>query len=108
MFFISAGAEEPGSRRNIPDRTGRNGGKEKKEEYFYFSFCPDSTYRFIALDTHDVNAIRDDGETGQSEESESTAEFLLEQNPNADKNDSTGMDGLRQRCVYMRAVDLCT
>lgn len=102
MLIVFTDAEESRSRPSIPDRNGRNGGKENKEERFYFSFCPDSTYRFIALDTYDVNSIRD-SEAGKTEGSESTAEFLSERNPNADKNDSTGMDGLGQRCVCVRA-----
>ncbi|CAN0570363.1 unnamed protein product, partial [Ectocarpus sp. 12 AP-2014] len=35
-------------------------GRGEEEECFYYSFSPVDSYRFIALDSYDVNAIREE------------------------------------------------
>lgn len=88
--------------------------KEALEECFYYSFCPDDSHRFIALDTYDVNAIREEpgpdeltaDDRAEEEEEESATsgatgeegmEVLSKHNPNRNKNDAQGMDGLNKR-----------
>lgn len=77
---------------------------------YYYSFCPCSAYRFIALDTYDVNAIRERPAEPEAEGSSGgddggvrdpvfrSAMMMLEKrNPNAEKNNSSQMEGLDQR-----------
>ncbi|CAM9362523.1 unnamed protein product, partial [Hapterophycus canaliculatus] len=81
--------------------------EEEEEECFYYSFCPDDSYRFIALDSFDLNAIRQepglDGSVAQEEPELLTKqegmELLAKHNPNRDKNDEEGMEGLQKRFV---------
>eukprot|EP00903_Cladosiphon_okamuranus_P014139 g13140.t1 len=91
-------------------------GDENAEECFYYSFCPDETHRFIALDSYDVNAIlqepgpgevkaqavdeeggRANGDTGDA--GDGGMEVLSKHNPNRNKNNAEGMDGLNKRFV---------
>ncbi|CAM9365271.1 unnamed protein product, partial [Sphacelaria rigidula] len=85
-----------------PDGRGRNGGgkpeDKKEEERFYFSFCPHATYRFVGLDPYDLNVLWDGEETGVDGTGSST-DYLSKRNPNADKNNSSGLDGVAQRFV---------
>lgn len=98
-------------------------GAGQYAECFYYSFCPDDSHRFIALDSYDVNAIQDQaggagggGEAGEdgdqggagagagsggsaAEGGRGGTEVLNEHNPNADKNNSEGMEGLDKRHV---------
>lgn len=110
LSAATAAAQEEG------EREGAESAEE--EECFYYSFCPDDSHRFIALDSYDVNAIREelgpgelraekDGEE-QEEGGAATGEFgdgrgpggmevLSRHNPNRNKNDAEGMDGLDKR-----------
>lgn len=97
----------------IPEEDDVDSVAPETEERFYYSFCPDPAWRFIALDTYDVNAIRDevprprrhDEEASASEEWDQTdkqrvpkaSEMLEGLNPNSDKNDHSGMQGLSKR-----------
>lgn len=91
----------------LPDGRGRNGGgkpeDKKEEERFYFSFCPHATYRFVGLDPYDLNVLWDGEETGVDGTGSST-DYLSKRNPNADKNNSSGLDGVAQRCVRVECV----
>lgn len=89
-------------------------GTTEAEECFYYSFCPSDSHRFIALDSYDLHAIREElgpGEKGEDGEGDGKKndngdildrrqvgmEVLSKHNPNKDKNDASGMDGLTKR-----------
>lgn len=68
------------------------------KERFYYSFCPHEAFRFVALDTFDLNAICGDGPDGVDLASCSIgARVLSEKNTNENKSDFAGMDGLERR-----------
>lgn len=97
--------------------TGEDNAADEATECFYYSFCPDDSHRFIALDSYDVHAIREELGPGEKEDAEGQEEgdgekkdngdglgarkagmeVLSKHNPNRDKNDESGMDGLTQR-----------
>ena len=104
--------EGPGS---STDSDGGGAIPKMSKERFYYSFCPHPLYRLVSLDTYDVNAIRggrtEEGQEVVGEEwggergrgvsdmppERGAVEILSEQNPNEDKNDSEGMEGLSTR-----------
>lgn len=104
-----SGEGEPPILDSSKEAGHENGGEE--EECFYYSFCPVDSYRFIALDSYDVNAIRkeprpddEDAEgNGQNEaaagdgEADEGRRVLSKHNPNRNKNDGSGMEGLTKR-----------
>lgn len=81
------------------DNGAPNGVITGAKERFYYSFCPHESFRFVALDTFDLNAICGDGPEGVVDlASCSTGVRLLsEKNTNEDKSDFAGMDGLERR-----------
>eukprot|EP00752_Nemacystus_decipiens_P005814 g5259.t1 len=112
---------QPGAGQSLSAVTAAAGVLDEadavEEERFYYSFCPDDSHRFIALDSYDVNAIREEPGPGElraergekEEEAEDGAtgkdggvrgtEVLSRHNPNRDKNNAKGMDGLNKRFV---------
>ncbi|CAN0325583.1 unnamed protein product [Ectocarpus sp. 12 AP-2014] len=88
-------------------------GRGEEEECFYYSFSPVDSYRFIALDSYDVNAIREeprpdeeDAECSGKDEAaagdgrgDEGMRVLSKHNPNTNKNDGGGLEGLTKRFV---------
>lgn len=86
-------------------------GRGEEAECFYYSFCPVDSYRFIALDSYDVHAIReepcpDEEDAEGSGKNEAAAgdgggdegmRVLSKHNPNRNKNDGGGLEGLTKR-----------
>lgn len=125
--------EEVESVGSSTDSDGGGAIPKMSRERFYYSFCPHPLYRLVSLDTYDVNAIRGEPggrrreEGGQEEEQEveeeewgwegerggdvqperGAVEMLSEQNPNEDKNDSEGMEGLSTRYSMVWYGDVC-
>lgn len=135
--------EDPAAERasSLPETAGQSltnaavggeqaGAKERgaeEEDCFYYSFCPDDSHRFVALDCYDVNAIRQepgpDEEKAEAEEEDGEGEandarggdtgeegmdVLSKHNPNRDKNNARGMEGLSKRYAISLGGPACT
>ncbi|XP_042435128.1 manganese-dependent ADP-ribose/CDP-alcohol diphosphatase-like [Zingiber officinale] len=72
-----------------------------ESDHLYYDFSPSPEYRFVVLDPYDISAI---GWPHDHPNTLAASRILKAKNPNADKNNPAGMEGLEQRFVMFNGA----
>ncbi|XP_042440479.1 manganese-dependent ADP-ribose/CDP-alcohol diphosphatase-like [Zingiber officinale] len=72
-----------------------------ESDHLYYDFSPSPEYRFVVLDPYDISAI---GWPHDHPNTLAASRILKAKNPNVDKNNPAGMEGLEQRFVMFNGA----